>query len=83
MFYHAVKLKINICSNNFDQIECFRENYNLFRQKQSGTNAGFFLVKRSNNKEIVIGSISEFDTFFEGYNSDEVNKNRLNNVRFN
>ena len=56
-----------------DQIESFRENYDLFRQKQSCANAGFFLVKRSNSKEMIIGSLSEFDTFFEGCGSDEVN----------
>ncbi|RIA85270.1 hypothetical protein C1645_782203 [Glomus cerebriforme] len=52
-------------------IERFRENYDLFRQKQSCANAGFFLVKRSNDNEIMIGGLSEFDTFFEGCDSDE------------
>jgi hypothetical protein len=66
----------------FDQIESFRENYDLFRQKQSCANAGFFLVKRSNNKEMIIGSLSEFDTFFEGCDNDEVNLG-LNSVCFN
>jgi len=31
-------------------------------------------VKQSSNKEVTIGSLSEWDTFFEGCNNDEVNK---------
>ncbi|CAG8517241.1 14406_t:CDS:10 [Funneliformis caledonium] len=54
-----------------NEIESFRENYDLFRQKQSGANAGFFLVRKSSNNEVMIGSLSEWDTFFESCNDNE------------
>ena len=44
----------------------------MFRQQQSGGNVGFFLVKKLNDKEIVVGSLSDWDEFFKGYDENEV-----------
>ncbi|CAG8462812.1 27311_t:CDS:10 [Dentiscutata erythropus] len=53
------------------EIKALRENYDKFRQTQSGSCTGFFLVKQLSNKEIAIGSLSEWDTFFDGCNDEE------------
>ncbi|CAI2168439.1 3130_t:CDS:10 [Funneliformis geosporum] len=54
----------------YNEIASFRENYDLFR-KHSGANAGFFLVKKSSQNEFMIGSLSEWDTFFENCHDNE------------
>ncbi|CAG8483624.1 5517_t:CDS:10 [Ambispora leptoticha] len=55
---------------NQDEIQNFRANYEKFRHSKGDHNAGFFLIREStledNKREIVVGSLSEWETFFEG-----------------
>ncbi|CAG8519675.1 3466_t:CDS:10 [Gigaspora rosea] len=53
------------------EIKALRENYDKFRQLQSGSCTGFFLVKQLSNKEIAIGSLSEWNSFFDGCSDEE------------
>ncbi|CAG8597959.1 17823_t:CDS:10 [Racocetra persica] len=53
------------------EIKSLKENYDKFREVQSGSCTGFFLIKQLSNKEIAIGNLSEWDTFFDGCNDEE------------
>ncbi|CAG8494260.1 7433_t:CDS:10 [Ambispora gerdemannii] len=60
---------------NQDEIQSFRVNFEKFSQVKVDRNSGFFLIKErileDNKKEIVVGSLSEWETFFEGLSDDE------------